>query len=101
MKGRKNKEEEEEEEFISLNNNNNNNNHSNSNSNNNNNNRAAWEDEDDESITVNIAASDRLKKLRKSTEEDVITGTELSQRLRQQYVVVVVFIYQSIEDIYR
>ncbi|GAB1310465.1 U3 snoRNP protein [Madurella fahalii] len=46
----------------------------------------AWEDSDDERLTVSLAGATRLRKLRNSEAEDVVTGTEYARRLRQQYL---------------
>ncbi|KAF2495663.1 U3 small nucleolar RNA-associated protein [Lophium mytilinum] len=45
----------------------------------------AWEDSDDERISVSLASVPRLRKLRKTEEEDVINGREYVKRLRKQY----------------
>ncbi|EKX37648.1 hypothetical protein GUITHDRAFT_77909 [Guillardia theta CCMP2712] len=44
----------------------------------------AWQDEDDKNVSVDIKSKDRLKKLRKSEEEEAIDGEEYAQRLRSQ-----------------
>ncbi|KAG5289372.1 U3 snoRNA associated protein [Histoplasma ohiense] len=46
---------------------------------------AAWEDSDDERITVSLAKNNRLRKLRVTAEDDVVTGSEYIRRLRKQY----------------
>lgn len=46
----------------------------------------AWEDSDDERLTVSLANASRLRKLRTTEAEDVVTGTEYARRLRQQYL---------------
>ncbi|KAK0734045.1 WD40-repeat-containing domain protein [Lasiosphaeria miniovina] len=46
----------------------------------------AWEDSDDERLAVSLAGATRLRKLRASAAEDVVSGTEYSRRLRQQYL---------------
>lgn len=46
---------------------------------------AAWHDADDDNLRVDIATSSRLRKLRKSEKEQVISGTEYTQRLRDQF----------------
>lgn len=46
----------------------------------------AWEDSDDERLAVSLAGATRLRKLRISEAEDVVSGTEYSRRLRQQYL---------------
>jgi U3 small nucleolar RNA-associated protein 18 len=44
--------------------------------------KSKWRDEDDESLNVDLTSVSRLKKLRENREEDCITGSELSKRLR-------------------
>ena len=44
----------------------------------------AWSDEDDEAVAKDINAERRLKKLRTSYVEAVVSGEEYSQRLREQ-----------------
>ena len=44
----------------------------------------AWDDSDDDKIHVSLASASRLRKLRKSESEDVVTGREYIRRLRQQ-----------------
>ncbi|KAI2468067.1 WD40 repeat-like protein [Annulohypoxylon bovei var. microspora] len=46
----------------------------------------AWEDSDDERLTISLADATQLRKLRISEAEDVISGTEYTIRLRQQYL---------------
>ncbi|KAL2389601.1 hypothetical protein RJ035_002078 [Blastomyces gilchristii] len=46
---------------------------------------AAWEDSDDERITVSLAGNNRLRKLRLTEEDDVVTGSEYIRRLRKQF----------------
>ncbi|KAF2759960.1 WD40 repeat-like protein [Pseudovirgaria hyperparasitica] len=46
---------------------------------------AAWEDSDDDRIMVSIASVPRLRKLRITEAEDVISGKEYSRRLRMQF----------------
>ncbi|KAF6844401.1 U3 small nucleolar RNA-associated protein [Colletotrichum musicola] len=46
----------------------------------------AWVDSDDERLTVSLANTTRLRKLRISEGEDVVSGSEYSRRLRQQFV---------------
>lgn len=48
--------------------------------------KPAWEDSDDERLTVSLAGVGRLRKLREFEGEDVVNGTEYSQRLRAQYM---------------
>jgi U3 small nucleolar RNA-associated protein 18 len=47
-------------------------------------NMPAWHDSDDERIQVSLASNNRLRKLRRTEDEDVINGKEYSRRLRQQ-----------------
>ncbi|KAI0430074.1 Indigoidine synthase A like protein-domain-containing protein [Xylaria sp. FL1042] len=46
----------------------------------------AWEDSDDERLTVSLANVTQLRKLRTSEADDIISGTEYTFRLRQQYL---------------
>ncbi|WEW57970.1 U3 snoRNP protein [Emydomyces testavorans] len=46
---------------------------------------AAWEDSDDERITVSLATHDRMRKLRLTEAEDLVTGKEYVNRLRRQF----------------
>ncbi|KAL2165126.1 hypothetical protein VTH06DRAFT_422 [Thermothelomyces fergusii] len=46
----------------------------------------AWVDSDDERLTVSLAGATRLRKLRTTEAEDVVSGTEYAKRLRQQYL---------------
>jgi U3 small nucleolar RNA-associated protein 18 len=48
-------------------------------------NAPAWHDSDDERLLVSLASNNRLRKLRRSEDEDVINGREYARRLRQQY----------------
>ncbi|KAL2866381.1 WD40 repeat domain-containing protein [Aspergillus lucknowensis] len=45
-----------------------------------------WHDSDDERITVSLASQNRLRKLRVTESEDVISGKEYIRRLRRQYL---------------
>ncbi|CAN0099404.1 unnamed protein product, partial [Laminaria digitata] len=45
----------------------------------------AWVDDDDANIKVDIAAKNRLKKLRETREERELTGPEFEQRLRSRF----------------
>lgn len=45
----------------------------------------AWEDSDDERVTVSLANTNRLRKLRYREGEDVVSGKEYIKRLRRQY----------------
>ncbi|OHE95805.1 U3 small nucleolar RNA-associated protein [Colletotrichum orchidophilum] len=49
-------------------------------------NAPAWDDSDDERLTVSLATATRLRKLRITEAEDVVSGAEYSRRLRQQFV---------------
>ncbi|OAL31691.1 hypothetical protein AYO20_08084 [Fonsecaea nubica] len=44
-----------------------------------------WHDSDDDRITVSLASNTRLRKLRDTEDDDVISGREYIQRLRRQY----------------
>ncbi|KAJ5150927.1 uncharacterized protein N7482_010179 [Penicillium canariense] len=46
---------------------------------------AVWHDSDDERIAVSLAGQSRLRKLRNTETEDVISGTEYVRRLRRQF----------------
>ncbi|OBR15632.1 U3 small nucleolar RNA-associated protein [Colletotrichum higginsianum IMI 349063] len=46
----------------------------------------AWEDSDDERLTVSLATATRLRKLRLTEAEDVVSGAEYSRRLRTQFL---------------
>ncbi|KAI5363876.1 putative U3 small nucleolar RNA-associated protein [Septoria linicola] len=46
---------------------------------------AAWEDSDDERTLVSLASVPRLRKLRKTEAEDVVSGKEYTRRLRKQF----------------
>lgn len=46
---------------------------------------AAWEDSDDERTLVSLASVPRLRKLRRTEAEDVVTGKDYSRRLRKQF----------------
>lgn len=43
-----------------------------------------WQDSDDENITVSLKSKNRLKKLRATEEEDIISGDQYEKRLRNQ-----------------
>lgn len=47
--------------------------------------KPAWEDSDDDRLVVSLASVPRLRKLRETEEEDVVTGKEYVRRLRKQY----------------
>ncbi|KAH0414919.1 WD40 repeat-like protein, partial [Aureobasidium melanogenum] len=46
---------------------------------------AAWQDSDDERMVVSLASVPRLRKLRRTEAEDVISGKEYVRRLRKHY----------------
>ncbi|EFW22062.1 hypothetical protein D8B26_002154 [Coccidioides posadasii str. Silveira] len=46
---------------------------------------AAWEDSDDERITVSLATNERMRKLRLTEAEDLVSGKEYAKRLRRQF----------------
>jgi len=46
---------------------------------------AAWHDEDDERVEIDLRASARLRKLRQTPDEGLVSGGELSNRLRARY----------------
>jgi U3 small nucleolar RNA-associated protein 18 len=46
---------------------------------------AAWEDSDDERTMVSLQAVPRLRKLRKTEAEDVVSGKDYTRRLRKQF----------------
>ncbi|CAD0028838.1 unnamed protein product [Aureobasidium pullulans] len=46
---------------------------------------AAWQDRDDERMVVSLASVPRLRKLRRTEAEDVISGKDYVRRLRKQY----------------
>ncbi|KAK7412182.1 hypothetical protein VNO78_03632 [Psophocarpus tetragonolobus] len=48
--------------------------------------KPVWEDDEEENVTVNIAKVNRLRKLRKGEDEDLISGSEYVSRLRAQHV---------------
>ncbi|KAI8381519.1 WD40-repeat-containing domain protein [Radiomyces spectabilis] len=45
----------------------------------------AWTDDDDGRLQISLQGAQRLKKLRKSEEEDIVSGQEYERRLRQQF----------------
>jgi len=47
---------------------------------------SAWEDSDDERLTISLYNNPRLRKLRATEQDDVVTGKEYTKRLRMQYV---------------
>ncbi len=49
-------------------------------------NEPAWEDSDDERLSVSLANATRLRKLRITEAEDIVSGSEYTRRLRQQFL---------------
>lgn len=47
--------------------------------------RAAWIDSDDERLQISLVNNSRLKKLRRSIEEDYVSGKEYAKRLRTRF----------------
>ncbi|KAF9431519.1 U3 small nucleolar RNA-associated protein 18 [Entomortierella beljakovae] len=47
--------------------------------------KPAWTDKDDQALTVSLKSANRLKKLRKEEQEDVVNGVDYEQRLRKQF----------------
>ena len=47
---------------------------------------AAWSDSDDDDVVVDLAAKSRLRKLRKTEEEEGVDGTDFAGRLRKRFV---------------
>ena len=45
----------------------------------------AWEDSDDEKVNISLLTSDKLKKLRKTPQDSVISGKSYIIRLRSQF----------------
>lgn len=48
--------------------------------------KPVWVDDEEENVTVNVAKVNRLRKLRKGEDENVISGSEYVSRLRAQHV---------------
>lgn len=46
---------------------------------------AAWYDSDDETLTISLATTNRLRKLRETEDEDTVSGKVYTRRLRQQF----------------
>ena len=46
--------------------------------------KPVWHDDDDENLSIDLAGKDRLRKLRKSEEETLISGPEFAKRVREQ-----------------
>lgn len=49
-------------------------------------NTPVWVDSDDDRLAVSLAGTTRLRKLRVTEAEDLVTGTEYCRRLRQQFL---------------
>lgn len=47
---------------------------------------AVWADSDDERMAISLAGQSRLRKLRDTEDEDVVSGKEYIKRLRRQYL---------------
>ncbi|KAF8976480.1 U3 small nucleolar RNA-associated protein 18 [Entomortierella lignicola] len=47
--------------------------------------KPAWVDEDDKALTISLKSVNRLKKLRKEDNEDVVSGVDYEQRLRKHW----------------
>lgn len=47
--------------------------------------RPAWVDDDDENVLVSLASEKRVRKLRKTEDDDVVTGREYTERLRERF----------------
>ncbi|KAF2259451.1 WD40 repeat-like protein [Lojkania enalia] len=47
--------------------------------------KPAWEDSDDERLSISLASMPRLRKLRETEDDDVVSGKEYVRRLRKQY----------------
>lgn len=47
--------------------------------------RAAWIDSDDERLEISLLSSNRLKKLRKTIDEDAVSGRDYVKRLRARF----------------
>ncbi|KPM34970.1 hypothetical protein AK830_g11600 [Neonectria ditissima] len=46
----------------------------------------AWEDSDDDRLAISLAGATRLRKLRITETDDLVSGSEYSRRLRKQYL---------------
>ncbi|KAK7418964.1 hypothetical protein QQZ08_011043 [Neonectria magnoliae] len=46
----------------------------------------AWEDSDDDRLAISLAGATRLRKLRVTETDDLVSGSEYSRRLRKQYL---------------
>lgn len=47
--------------------------------------RPAWVDDDDSHVSVSLVSETRTRKLRKTEEEDVVTGAEYTEKLRERF----------------
>ncbi|KAF9107551.1 U3 small nucleolar RNA-associated protein 18 [Mortierella sp. AM989] len=47
--------------------------------------KPAWVDADDKALAISLKSVNRLKKLRKEEDEDVVNGVDYEQRLRRQF----------------
>ena len=47
--------------------------------------KSVWYDSDDDRLTVSLAGNTRLRKLRDTEDDDMVTGREYIRRLRRQY----------------
>jgi hypothetical protein len=47
--------------------------------------RSVWKDDDEDNMQVNLIAQSRTKKLRKSIDEELLSGKEFEGRLREQF----------------
>jgi hypothetical protein len=46
---------------------------------------SAWVDEDDENLTISLQKMDRVRKLRSSLADDLVTGSAYEEKLRERY----------------
>lgn len=46
---------------------------------------AVWYDSDDETLTISLTTTNRLRKLRRTEDEDTVSGKVYTRRLRQQF----------------
>lgn len=46
--------------------------------------KPAWVDDDDARIQVSLASTNRLRKMRKNEDEDIVSGVVYERRLRKQ-----------------
>jgi hypothetical protein len=54
--------------------------------------QAAWYDPADEDLQISLAGQKRLRKLRGTADEDVVSGLEYESRLRKQCVLISFFL---------